>query len=92
MDFVPRIFGSILSFIILGLIPNHNQLHSESAGGAVVARHGEEHAVRKFSVGTRRKADGGIAIAKSGLDGGAELGGIEEAANVGLGEMRVRQS
>ena len=46
----------------------------------------------KFGVSARREAEGGIAIAEGGLDGGAELRGVEEAANIGLGEMGYRLS
>src|SRR5271169_6276151 len=74
----------------LGVVAHEDQLHSQSACGAVVARHGKENSVGQFCMSALRKADGGIAIAKCGLDGSAELPGIEEAANVGFGQTSTR--
>jgi hypothetical protein len=48
--------------------------------------------VGEFGMGALREADGGIAIAKCGLEGSAELSGIEQAANVGFGEVRAGHS
>jgi hypothetical protein len=46
--------------------------------------------VGKFGVGARRQADGRITIAKGGLQRGAQLHRIEQAANVGFAEMKIR--
>jgi hypothetical protein len=43
--------------------------------------------VREFGVGAGWEAEGGIAIAEGGFQCGAEVNGIEEAANVGFGEV-----
>ena len=41
----------------------------------------------KLGVGALGKADGGITIAKRGFEGSTELQRIEEAADIGFGEM-----
>jgi hypothetical protein len=79
--------GIRMRSVSLGVIPHQHQLHSKSAGGAVVTGHGEEDAVGKLRVGALGETDGGITIAKSGFDGSAELQGVEEAADIGFGEM-----
>ena len=43
-------------------------------------------------MGPRRKTDGGITIAKCGLQGSAKLRGIEQAANIGFSEIERGQA
>jgi hypothetical protein len=77
---------------IPGSILDQHEFHSKSIGSAVVTRHGEENAVGKFGLRARWQADGGIAVAEGRFNGCDELRGIEEAANVGFGEVRVGHS